>query len=429
MSGLFRDEVLRAQRAQHLGSIHISHAPRFALAASVSLVLAASLILFVVLGETTRKTQVPGILMPASGALNLTTPQAGVVRDLYAREDIQVQAGQLLMIVHTGRVTSAGDAGAAVLQNIDQRRKALASERQLVLQQAEQRQRAVDDRLRSLAIEERQIAGELDAVQQRLALARRSVQRYEQLATDGYVSSMVLQRAQEELLDLQGRERGVQRSMTSTAREVATLRNEKASAETSTKTQLVQIDRALAAVAQEGTEQRARTEVAITAPQAGMVTLLGVHAGQAVQPNQTLATLVPQAGHGEPSPLEAHLFATSRTAGFVQAGQTVWLRYAAYPYQKFGMAQARIVNVSRTPVDPHDLPSGHAQALLLAARSHEPLYRITATLTRQSVRTYGKTQALKPGMAFEAHVIQDRRALWEWLFEPLISVSASVRPP
>ena len=132
---------------------------------------------------------------------------------------------------------------------------------------------------------------------------------------------------------------------------------------------------------------------------------------------------------GTLSELEAHLYAPSRTIGFVQPGQAVWLRYAAYPYQKFGLARARIVSVSRTPINPQDLPVGQAQALLQSVRSQEPLYRVTATLAAQVIQTYGMPQRLKAGMALDAEVVQDRRAVWEWLLDPLLAATRGRTTP
>ena len=123
------------------------------------------------------------------------------------------------------------------------------------------------------------------------------------------------------------------------------------------------------------------------------------------------------------APLQAHLYAPSRTAGFIQPGQTVWLRYAAYPYQKFGLAHGEVAEISQTPIAPQDLPAGQQQALLLAAQANEPLYRIAVNLSRQSIDAHhGQTQMLKPGMTLEADVVQEKRAVWEWIFEPLLSV-------
>jgi membrane fusion protein len=57
-----------------------------------------------------------------------------------------------------------------------------------------------------------------------------------------------------------------------------------------------------------------------------------------------------------------------------------------------------------------------------ATQSNEPLYRIKVALDHQVIQAYGQAQALKPGMTLEADIVQDRRALWEWMFEPLLAL-------
>ena len=107
----------------------------------------------------------------------------------------------------------------------------------------------------------------------------------------------------------------------------------------------------------------------------------------------------------------------------MQPGQVVWLRYAAFPYQKFGMAEGQVTAVSRSPIAPQDLPSGQAQALVAAAQANEPMYRITVRLPRQTVNTYGKPTLLAAGMSLDADVRQDSRNVWEWLLEPALAVA------
>ncbi len=37
------------------------------------------------------------------------------------------------------------------------------------------------------------------------------------------------------------------------------------------------------------------------------------------------------------------------------------------------------------------------------------------------------TQTLKAGMALDADVLQDRRAVWEWLLEPVLAAAGMAR--
>src|SRR5258708_39514519 len=113
--------------------------------------------------------------------------------------------------------------------------------------------------------------------------------------------------------------------------------------------------------------------------------------------------------------LEAHLFAPSRSIGFVRAGQEVLLRYVAYPHQKFGSHSARVTAIARNPLLPADLgftpPDG----------SREPVYRIKVELASQTVGAYGLQEPLQARMQGEADILPDRPRLIEWVFQPLLS--------
>jgi membrane fusion protein len=102
--------------------------------------------------------------------------------------------------------------------------------------------------------------------------------------------------------------------------------------------------------------------------------------------------------------------------------QPVQLSYAAFPYQKFGLQDGRVASVSRSPVAPAQLPAALAH-LGSASQAPEGLYRLTVELGSQHVVAYGEATPLRAGMTLDAAVIQDRRRVIEWLFEPLIGVA------
>lgn len=429
---LFREEVLRAQSTQWLGSIRIARPVGFAWVTGIALMLAAALIAYAVLGQVTRKARLAGMLVPSGGLITLSAPQAGTLTELLVHEGQLVTAGQALMRLSSPRLLASGDATILNSQALAQRRASLDTERLLAQQQARQRRDALNDRQRSLQVELRQAEGELETHRLRAELAAKSQARFEELGKSGFVSVAQIQQKLEELLDLQLRERNARRNSEALKRDIQALQAEFESNRTALSTSLAQLDRSLAGLSQEANENEARGGLTVAAPQAGIISALTLHPGQAVQPGQTLLNLVPGAsGSGEvqstAASLQAQLYAPSRTAGFVQAGQTVWLRYAAYPYQKFGMAQGQVLAVSQTPIAPQDLPPGQAQALLAAARSNEALYRITVGLASQAITTYGTPQSLKAGMTLEADVLQERRAVWEWVLEPVLAIGSRTR--
>ena len=60
------------------------------------------------------------------------------------------------------------------------------------------------------------------------------------------------------------------------------------------------------------------------------------------------------------------------------------------------------------------------------AQGSEPLYLISVALESQSITAYGVDQPLQAGMLLEADVLQERRRLYEWVLEPLLSITGKL---
>jgi len=144
------------------------------------------------------------------------------------------------------------------------------------------------------------------------------------------------------------------------------------------------------------------------------VTGLQVHIGQGVEPNTTLVTILPNSGT-----MEANLFVDSSAIGFVRVEEPVLLRYAAFPYQKFGLYKGKVTEITRAPItqDPGS-PSASGKA---------SLYRIVVVPELPYILADGKPQRLEAGMQVQATIALDRRHLYEWIFEPFYQVKQSVR--
>jgi membrane fusion protein len=102
--------------------------------------------------------------------------------------------------------------------------------------------------------------------------------------------------------------------------------------------------------------------------------------------------------------------------------QPVKLSSAAFPYQKFGLQGGRVASVSRSPVAPAQSPVAQAHQAS-ASEAPEGLYRLTVELASQHVVAYGEATPPRAGMTLDAAVVQERRRVIEWLFEPLIGAA------
>ena len=411
-----------------MGPIQLAHNPRFTLVAGVALLLAGALLAFGAWGKVARKVRVPGVVMPQWGTVELSAAISGVLLELRVKEGDWVEQGQVLFVVNTDKTTVEGSTANLLASHLAQRRSTVLAERASRMAQNSQSEAHLTDRIRSLSLETAQAAQEHALAKRRVELAQKTSSRFEQMALEGFVSEIQAQGKQEELIDLQSRFENTLRSGVALAREHKAVQADLAHLQKQLNIDLLQLDRNLASLDQETAEIQSRKTSSVLAPQAGQVSTLHLSLGATALAGQTIASLVPQANANTPdrSPhtLVAALFAPTRTTGFIQPGQEVWLRLAAYPYQKFGLAKGRVLKVSGTPIAPQDLPHGQGTALMASTQSNEPLYRIQVELASQHVMAFGVAHPLRPGMTFDADVIHDVRGIWEWVFEPLLAIHA-----
>jgi membrane fusion protein len=105
--------------------------------------------------------------------------------------------------------------------------------------------------------------------------------------------------------------------------------------------------------------------------------------------------------------MQAQLLVPARAIGFVKPGQHVRLSYDAFPYQQFGFADATVETISHTLLKPGEL-SGPVS-------SDEPVFRVTATLARQTIRALGADVVLQTDTPLQADILLDRRSLFRWV--------------
>lgn len=412
---LFRQEALDAQATQALGTIRIAQPMGHYAAAAMAIVIVALITGLAFFGTYTKRATVPGLLEPAGGTLRVTAAAGGTVVSARVAEGQRVATDDVLFVLSGERVSSSGATQAMIGEQLDARRASLSRELERSAERHASRMRTSRERLAAIDIEFAQLEHEAEINAAREAIARKNVERFEDLARTGFVSPAQAQAKVDDLLVLKAQRENYKRVAANLARERAGLASQLADSRLQADTERADVERNLAVLAQERSENEARRTTVVRAPHGGTVTGIAAHAGQVIGPGGLLATLIPL-----DAPLEAQLFASTRQAGFVDPGQRVRLRYAAYPYQKFGMGEGIVKAIEKSPYAPQELPTRVIATLGPGAlQGAEPVYRVVVELDAQSIQTYGVAQPLKSGMVFEADVIQDTRRLYEWLFEPV----------
>ncbi|PRY09274.1 HlyD family efflux transporter periplasmic adaptor subunit [Paraburkholderia sp. BL25I1N1] len=160
--------------------------------------------------------------------------------------------------------------------------------------------------------------------------------------------------------------------------------------------------------------EQSRLDATISAPRAGVVMFSKLVPGHTLEASDVALVIATD----EKGALRAALRIPSRRRGFVEKGQTVRLKFDAFPYAKFGSYEARIDAISDTTMQASAVPPG-VPASLAAQGGGDGDYLAWATL-RGKTFDYGRQHFdILPGMQATASIVVERRTIAEWVLAPL----------
>lgn len=403
------------------------------------LALIAFLIIWALVGRLDIVAVADGKLVPASYLKIVQPPEAGIVKEILVQEGESVRAGQVLMRMDA-LVTEADLESMAT----DQARKRLQIARidaelaaqpfkpdfqapEAIILEMQAQYRANRDALAATLAEEH---SRLIKAQQELAAAyqqktlleavlphyQEQDRAYEKLVKDGFAGSLMGSDKRRERIEKE--------------QELETQTHLIASAQASieqSKKKLRQIEadyiRNLHAEKQEAQSQLDRVSnelekqqhryalLELKASHDGVIKDLATHtAGTVVQPGTILASLVPS---GES--LKAEVWVSNDDIGFVRPGQSVKLKFAAYPFQKYGMGHGTIDHIGADAQSDED-----AREKGLLAAGQQPLrYKALVSLNTASLDMDNRRYPLSVGMHTTAEILLGNRTVAEYLLSPI----------
>ncbi|MBR0703335.1 HlyD family type I secretion periplasmic adaptor subunit [Bradyrhizobium diazoefficiens] len=138
--------------------------------------------------------------------------------------------------------------------------------------------------------------------------------------------------------------------------------------------------------------------------------------GSVVREAETLFVLVPR-----DETLRAEVNVEGRDIGQVTVGQTVRVKFEAFPFQKYGTAAGEVGVISRDSFSPDAKAEG-------ARRSSAPYYRVLIDLRDTHLRLPSERVRLMPGMAVTAEMkVGQRRVISYFLYPLLRGLDESIR--
>jgi membrane fusion protein len=404
---LFRDEALAHHQEKFWGEVMVSRPLPLTLLTLAAVTVAALIAAYLAWGEYSRKVKVTGYLSPQVGVVRVASAHAGVHTYLL-EEGSTVKAGEAIAKVSMQRDPGSEARQQALKAEIANRRESLSVERLRLDATLDAQLKQLATRESTLKLEIEAAGREISAQDERVAALKGVAERHEKLFKEGFIGPNLAEQKKSDMLEQRAKLEAMRRTRVQLQRDLQTAQNERRSVALKRDSSQGEIDRQLSALNREqvDTEDQAR-EIVIAAPIDGVVATRAVTRGQTVAANSPLLSLLP-----ENNTLQAEILVPTRAAGFVKPGQTVALRYQAFPFERFGHAQGVVKEVGSNV-----LAVGESGPLT----AKEPVYRVVVALDEQTVNAYGQAMNLRAGMLLDADIQLERRKLYQWLIEPIIA--------
>lgn len=402
------------------------------------LLLLVALLVWALFGQLDIVAVAQGKLIPESYVKIVQPAESGIVKDILVKEGESVKAGQVLMRMDA--LISEADTKSI---DADYQRKRLALRRiqaelsgdpfkaeaddpSDLAQEIDAQYRANRTAFEAVLAEERsrlvKARQELAAAQQvkhkleeTLPHYREQDKAYEKLVKDGFAGSLMGSDKKRERVEKE-QELETQAFVIESAK-ASILQSEKrlAQIDSDYRRQLHvernEIQGEFDKLTQEVTKQAHKQDLLeLKAPQAGVVKDLATHTtGTVVQPGTVLLTLVPQ-----DEILRAEVWVSNEDIGFVREGQSVKLKFAAFPFQKYGMIEGAVEHVS---ADASDNNTGNGNTQTDPDKKNQPLvYKALVTL---KLDMDGERFMLSAGMQTNAEIRLGERTVMEYLLSPV----------
>lgn len=403
------------------------------------LVLLAFLLLWAVFGRLDIVAVAEGKLVPATYLKIVQPSEAGIVKEILVHEGEQVHMGQVLMRMDALMVDADLEAietehmhkGLALAriqaELTEQSFEPDLAARPAWVQEVRAQYQANRAALAAALAEER---SRYDKAQQELAAARQQQARleailphyrkqdavYEKLVERGYAGALMGSDKQRERIEKE-QELATQMHLIASAQASIKQSQKKLQQIKADYLRQLHVERVEAQTQFDKLrkelekQQHRRTLLELKAPQEGVIKDLATHtAGTVVQPGTVLASLVPR-----DEKLKAEVWLSNEDIGFVRPGQVVKLKFAAYPFQKYGMGEGRVEHISADAQSEEE-----ARDKGLGANGQQALrYKALVTLTHNTLERDGIEYPLSVGMQSTAEILLGKRSVAEYLLSPV----------
>ncbi|MCE0742332.1 HlyD family efflux transporter periplasmic adaptor subunit [Acetobacter sicerae] len=428
MSSLYRQEALDARRQAWLGQVQATQSLSIRVISWVTLALVFLAVLYVCFGIYTRRVHATGYMLPPTGLITIDASAAGIISARLAEEGQHVHKGQKLFTIDLEARSSTGPTQEQVLGQLRRQRELLEQQKEIRIADAPVEKQALINQIRNLQQQHNLTGMQLSNDAKVLPVVEAAVNRMKNAQSAHLVTETQFQSQLYTYAQLLSSHAQFMQTYTDTEGKISDNTSKLMRYDRQTAHDINDLDRQISDIDKQIDESESHRTIIIEAPDDGILSAVRGNLGQQVSAGTPLVTLLPTGRS-----LDAELYVSSASIGFLREGEPVLMHYAAFPYQRFGLARGRVVEITRAPIT--ESQPGQGQQSASGSKDKKDsgngsggsdLYRIRVKPDLPYIVAYGDKKPLEAGMEVEADIAIDSRRLYQWIFDPVISMRHSI---
>lgn len=425
MPPLFRPEVAENRQSQWLGKALLLKGWPPWITALLTAAFMIALIMFLIFAQYARRITVTAEVITEPHTINLFSPEQGVISQLFVSNGQQVISGTPLYQLDLSRVGQTGNASTTTLAAINKQRHQLDD----IIAQLENNKKATLSNLQNQLVQYQQAQEGLNkmvaSAADGLNAMRITLDSYNNSLRKGLINTDQLNNQRYLYYQQQSAYQNLHAQAIQQSLQISGLQSAKVTKSSDFDNQISQsryqqqgLDRELAVA-------NVKNLLLITAPSAGSISSLSVTPGQMVNAGDSLVQLVP--GNNEVFFLVAWLPDESRP--FVTLGETINIRYAAFPSEKYGQFPGKIISIADAPSTAQEMKEYLSAPRNSSGTVTGSYFKAIIGLNSASVTWHQQHLALTSGMQAESTLFLEQRPLYQWMLSPYYSLKNSITGP
>ncbi|HFR0140671.1 TPA: HlyD family secretion protein [Klebsiella pneumoniae] len=421
---LYRTEAIEYKRHHWRGkALLLAGLPAWLIVLLSTLFLIA-LIVAVIFCKFTQRIDVKGEVITLPHSINVFSPQQGFIIKQYVKIGDLVKKNQPLYEIDVSRNTSSGNVSAAQVESINE--KIYNSEEIIkkLVHNKKQTLNALNEQLKTSTDSLKVTIRMLQNTQAGLKKTHDNLASYDKYLSDGLITKDQYNYQHSLYFQQQSAYQSLVSQKMQLESQITQLNSDKVTKAADFDNQISSQYNQTNDYKNQLIESNANGNLIVKATADGRIESLSATQGQTVDNGSSLAQIKP-IGNVE---YYLILWLPNNSIPYLKIGDSINIRYDAFPADKFGQFPGEIISISSMPASRQEM-SEYTNVNNGSTQQELALYKAIVKIKDKEFSYKGKTLSLSNGLKAQAVVFLEERPLYMWMFTPIYKISQSVSGP